>query len=150
MLKWQHWFPCCYTFCQPFVTVHSDSSLVSVACEATLDVSLWQCTHVSSRIMQLIIQYWQLSLYPTWSWETYRVLILFTKANRVCTIPLPGTSEVFCYYSVTFVYFLLITFCSCTLKGRQTFPSKIPCIANANFCIVNFDCLKIILYFLKF
>lgn len=56
--------PCCYTFCQLFVTLHSESSLVSVACKATPDMSLLRCIYLSSRIMQLIIQYWLLFLYP--------------------------------------------------------------------------------------
>lgn len=56
--------PRCYTFCQPFVTVHSDSSLVSVVCKATPDMSLSRCIHLSSRIMQLIIPYWLLFLHP--------------------------------------------------------------------------------------
>lgn len=56
--------PCCYIFCQPFVTVHSDSSLVSVVCTATPVMSLLPFIHLSSRIMQLIILYWLLFLYP--------------------------------------------------------------------------------------
>lgn len=47
----------------------------------------------------------------------------------------------------------MIIFCSYTLDSytlhpeRQTFPWNYQVIANANFCVVNFDSLKIALYF---
>lgn len=44
--------PCCYTFCQPFVTLCSNRSLETFVCKATLDMSLLQFVDLSSRIKQ--------------------------------------------------------------------------------------------------
>lgn len=93
--------PCCYTFCQPFVTLHSNRSLETFVCKATLDMSLLQCVHLSSRIMQLRIWWWLFVLY-TLDPEKHPDHSFCLKKQTIGAIPLSSTSDVFCHHRVTF------------------------------------------------
>lgn len=90
---------CCYTFCQPFVTVHSDSSLVSVVCKSTPDMSLLRCIHLSSRIMQLIIHYWLLFLYPLDPEK--HTEHSFCLQKQIQCVQFPYLVQVFCHHRVS-------------------------------------------------